>query len=229
MPDPVTRSEDLDAHTADMAVHHQQESPSVPWLIPLLGAVTVASLLLCAFFWWSASQDRDRYRKANAQKAAALQRVGQLLDQISAAQPQDRAALVSQATEAAKPSAGATGAPGPPGLNGLPGPAGPAGPPGQPGVIGPQGPPGTPGEPGRAGTPGPAGASGPAGAQGDPGPQGPQGEPGPQGPPGSDTTTTSPPPTTSSTTTPTSSTTTTTTRPGNGHGRPVVPLPGGTP
>ena len=213
MPDPVTRSEDLDAQTADMAVHHQQASPSVPWLIPLLGAVTVLSLLLCVFFWWSASQDRDRYRKANAEKAAALQRVTQLLDQISSAQPQDRAALVSQATEAAKPSAGATGTPGPPGLNGL---SGPPGPPGQPGATGPQGPPGLPGEPGRSGSPGPAGATGtpgPAGAQGDPGPPGPQGEPGPQGPPGepAPTTTTTEPPTTT-----TEPPTTTTTAPGNG-------------
>lgn len=210
MPDPVERSEDLDAQTADMAVHHRQASPSVPWLIPVLGAITVVSLLLCAFFWWSASQDRDRYRRANAEKAAALVRVTQLLDQIEAAAPQDRAALVDRATEAAKPSAGVTGAPGPPGLNGLPGPPGP---PGQAGATGPQGPPGTSGDPGRPGTPGAPGSSGPAGPQGEPGPPGPQGEPGPQGPPGEPAaTTTTEPPTTTTTTEPP---TTTTTKPGN--------------
>lgn len=214
MPDPVTRSEDLDAHTADMAVQHQQASPTVPWLVPILGAVTVVSLLACAYFWWSAAQDRDRFRRANAEKASALAQVAQYTKQLddlkaqrATAPPADKDALTARIdqlstaiSEAAKPQGGTIGPPGPPGINGLPGIQGPKGDPGQ-SITGPAGQAGPRGEAGTRGDPGQT-VVGPKGDPGDPGPPGPKGDPGPQGPPGQDATTSTSSTSTTTTTAP---------------------------
>lgn len=226
MPDPIAASDALDKVTADLARH--PTGPPRGWLIPTLVGVLVALVLLSSYLWWDNAATADRYRKANAAKAVALQQVAQLevqrtqlLEQLATAPVQDRQALLErldqlseQSKEAAQPTSGETGPPGPAGLNGLPGAAGA---PGQPGATGPQGPAGPAGEQGRAGTPGAAGAPGAAGPQGEQGPVGPAGPPGEQGPPGepASTTTTSTEPTT---------TTTTTTGPGIG---PPVSLPGG--
>ncbi len=231
MPDPVTRSESFDE-----AGLGPPPPTSSPWLVYVLGAVTVMALLLCAYFWRSATQDRDRFQKASAQKSAALQQVKQLSEQqaelqrrlAGTADPARIESLNRQISDLANRTqaavdgrAGLAGPPGLPGLNGLPGDPGP------PGATGPQGPPGPAGDPGPPGTPGNAGATGsagPAGPQGEPGaagPAGPQGEPGPpgpQGPPGepAPTTTSSSSSTTSSSTTTTEPPTTTTTGPGRG-------------
>lgn len=216
MPDPVVRSDALDEVTAKLALE-PVPGPPQGWLIPTLLAVLVALVLLSSYLWWANARTAERYRRANAEKAVALQQVAQLevqrtelLAQLATAPVADRQALLDrldrlseQSKDAATPTSGETGPPGPAGLNGLNGPAGPPGPQGPPGAAGPAG------EPGRPGTPG---ASGPAGPQGPPGPQGEPGPPGPQGEPAPTTTTTEPAPTTTTT----STTTTTTTGPGNG-------------
>lgn len=197
MPDPVAQSEALDRVTADLVVRPTRPIPA-RWVVPVLAAVTIASLAGCGWFWWSATQDRDRYKKANAAKAAALAQVKQLNDQRTALRDQldaakdpaqfayfsqllaDNITATGQLVAGQPATSSAPGAPGPPGVNGvngLPGPAGPKGDPGQSitGATGPAGPAGPRGDPGPQG---PAGTPGPAGAQGDPGPAGPQGPPG---------------------------------------------------
>lgn len=222
MPDPVAQSEALDRVTADLAVRPAYPSTPHRWVVPLLAAVTIFSLLGCGWFWWSATQDRDRYQKANAEKAAALAQVKQLNDQRSALRDQldatkdpaqfayfsqllaDNITATGQLVAGQTATSSAPGAPGPPGVNGvngLPGPAGAKGDPGQ-SITGPAGAPGAAGQAGPKGDPGPAGApgvAGPPGPQGDPGPQGP---PGPAGQDAPTTTTTQPPESTTTTTAP---------------------------
>jgi hypothetical protein len=218
MPDPVARSEALDRAAADLGIRHDKEWR---WLVPILVAVTVLSLFLASFFWWTANRDRDRLNKALGQvKSLNAERAGlrTQLDAVPTNSPQFvdlSRKLADNIDLTSKIVAGATpvnqGLPGPPGVPGLPGPAGPAGMPGPAGppgqsVVGPQG---DPGPPGPRGDPGPPGAPGP---RGDPGPAGPQGEPGPPGQDATTTTSTTEPPTTT-TSSPSPSSTTTTTAP----------------
>ena len=223
MPDQQRRSDAIDKLTADL-IGRSRGAGARDWVVPVLVALLVALLLVSTWLWNVNARTATRYRRANAEKAVALQRVNQLnvqIDDLSGrlAQAQtanaplaDRQAILDQINgvrhqldEAATPAAGSSGPPGPAGLNGLPGAAGQDG---QPGATGPPGPAGPAGEQGRTGAAGPAGKDGRDGADGATGPAGP---PGPQGPPGQDATTTS-------------SSTTTTTRRG---GPPAVLLPGG--
>jgi hypothetical protein len=200
MPDPTARSDALDRASAK---RDREPSPGtdVPWLVPALVAVLVALVLLSSFLWWTSARNADRYRKANTEKATALQQIKQLIDQQAELQrrlaatpdPAQKDAIANQLADltnktavAVEGKAGVAGPPGLPGLNGAPGNAGPQG---SPGAVGPAGPAGVQGPPGATGSPGPAGP------QGIPGETGPAGPAGPQGPPGE------PAPTTSSSTT----------------------------
>lgn len=212
MPDPVVQSEALDRKAADLSFRSPGGSR---WIVPLLVTITVLSLFAASFFWWSATRDRDRARKALAEVKELNDQRSALRTQLDAV-PQGSAQFadlskkladnIDQTSKIVAGQAPTAGVQGPPGIPGLPGPAGPAGAPGVPGqsVVGPQGPPGPVG---------PRGDPGVTGPRGDPGPRGPQGDP---GPPGQDattstsTTTTAPPETSSSTS---SSSTTTTTAP----------------
>lgn len=228
MPSPARRSDQLDELTANL-LGRSKEAGGPDRLVTILVALLVVLLLISTWLWNANARTASRYRRANIEKAAALQQVKQLSDQQAELQKRitetndpgqlrqlaDQVkALGEQTRIVATSTAGPAGSPGLPGLNGIPGDPGPSGPPGN------QGPQGPPGASGAAGTNGTSGDPGPAGPQGDPGPPGPQGEPGPpgpQGPPGQDATTTTTEP----------STTTTTTGPGQGNGPPVL-LPGGT-
>jgi cell division protein FtsB len=217
--DPVAASEALDQVTVEL----RKVGGPPAWVAAALTVVLIGLVLLSSALWWANARTAQRYRRANADKTAALAQVKALSDQQQELQrridnttdPSQLRAIADQIRALGDKTAAVAGrraVAGPAGIPGLPGPAGAPGLPGLPGAPGAAGPPGTNGAHGPPGPPGPQGEPGPQGAPGAPGPQGAPGQAGPagpQGPPGRDATTTTASPTTTTTTKPSKTTTTT--------------------
>src|SRR6184192_928349 len=103
MPDPIERGDDLDRLTADL-MGRSRATGGRDWLVSTLVALLVILLLTSTWLWSANARTAAKYRRANVDKAVALQQVKQLNDQridllsrlAATADPAQKAAIAGQ-------------------------------------------------------------------------------------------------------------------------------------